>query len=88
MMTRHAPFVRPARHSNQDRTHRTTITRREEQVLKLVAWGLTHKQISAKLGISIKTVESHKAKAKTVFQLHDRADIVKLAVARGWFCQS
>jgi DNA-binding NarL/FixJ family response regulator len=73
---------RPAYHAQAKRPD--SVTRREEQVLKLVAWGLTHKQIAQKLGISVKTIESHKARAKTSLQLRDRADIVRYAVNRGW----
>src|SRR5262249_10291505 len=39
------------------------LTAREVQVLKCVAWGATNKEIAHQLGISIKTVEFHKAGA-------------------------
>jgi DNA-binding NarL/FixJ family response regulator len=64
--------------------HYKVMTRRDEQVLKLVAWGLTHKQISAKLGISVKTIETHIARCKTLLRLRDRSDIVRYAVRLGW----
>lgn len=68
----------------ENATHSRSITPREREVLKLVAWGLTHKQISAQLGISVKTVEFHKSRAKGALDLHDRADIVYYAVRSGW----
>jgi DNA-binding NarL/FixJ family response regulator len=37
----------------------TQLTRRQEEVLRLVAVGLTNKQVAAQLGLSVHTVESH-----------------------------
>jgi DNA-binding NarL/FixJ family response regulator len=87
MSERPAPRHRQLAFSNKIAKRFHSLTRREEQVLQLVAWGMTHKQISARLGISVKTVEFHKAQAKTALFLRDRADIVRYAVTRGWFRQ-
>jgi len=60
------------------------LSRREEEVLNSIAWGLSNKEIAAQFGLSIKTVESYKASATAKLQLHSRADIVRYAVRRGW----
>jgi len=60
------------------------LSSREEEVLRLVAWGLLAKEIAARLEISIKTVEAHKANAMSKLGLTSRIDIVRYAVVRGW----
>ena len=62
----------------------TPLTAREMQVLKLVANGETSKKIGHELGISIKTVEFHRANAVRKLRLGNRADIVRYALTRGW----
>lgn len=57
---------------------------REEEVLRLVAWGYSNKEIGAKLDISVKTVETHKANAMEKLDLHTRIDVVRFALIRGW----
>ena len=60
------------------------LSEREEQVLRLIAWGQSNKEIAAKLGLSVKTVESYKATALEKLQLRSRTDIVRYALARKW----
>jgi two-component system, NarL family, response regulator NreC len=62
----------------------TNLSNREEEVLRLVAWGLVSREIAARLGISIKTVESHKANAMSKLGIANRLDIVRYALLRGW----
>ncbi len=61
-----------------------TLSLREEEVLRSIAWGRSNKEIAAELGLSIKTVESYKAAAIEKLHLRTRADIVRYAVTRGW----
>ena len=60
------------------------LTRREEDVLRFVALGFLAKEIADRLGISIKTVETHKAKAMTKLGLKNRIDIVRYAMLQAW----
>jgi DNA-binding NarL/FixJ family response regulator len=60
------------------------LTRREEDVLRFVALGFLAKEIAGRLGISIKTVETHKAKAMIKLGLKNRIDIVRYAILQGW----
>ena len=60
---------------------------REEEVLRAIAWGRSHKEIAAELGLSIKTVESYKAAAIDKLALRTRADIVRYALSRGWLSE-
>jgi len=61
-----------------------TISAREEEILRLVAWGYSNKEIAAQLELSVKTVESHKGNATEKLGLRNRLDIVRFALLRGW----
>ncbi|MCI0487913.1 MAG: response regulator transcription factor [Blastocatellia bacterium] len=56
------------------------LTRREREVLALIASGLTNRQIAEKLFISIKTVETHRARIMHTLDLHTTADLVRYAL--------
>ena len=60
------------------------LTDREEEVLRSIAQGYSNKEIAAQLGISVKTVESHKSNLMEKLELTSRTDIVRYAVRRGW----
>lgn len=60
------------------------ISERESEVLRLMAIGHTNKEIAAKLKLSVKTVEVHKANAARKLGLHGRIDFIKYAVLQGW----
>jgi DNA-binding NarL/FixJ family response regulator len=60
------------------------MTTRETQVIKLMAWGHSNKEIAAKLELSVKTVETHKTKAMQKLGMRTRIDVVQFAVLEGW----
>jgi DNA-binding NarL/FixJ family response regulator len=60
------------------------LSLREAEVLRLIAWGYSNKEIAARLEISIKTVEAHKAKSSRKLGLQSRIDIVRFAFLQGW----
>jgi len=66
---------------------RAELTEREEQVLRLIAWGQSNKEVAGKLGISVKTVESYKAGALDKLQLRSRTDILRFALAQKWLSE-
>lgn len=59
------------------------LSRRERQVLEHVAYGHTHKEIAAKLEISVKSVETYRARIASKLGLKSRADLVRFALERG-----
>lgn len=61
-----------------------TLSERESGVLRLIASGYSNKEIAARLSLSVKTVEAHKANAMRKLDLNGRIDIVKYAVLQGW----
>jgi len=60
------------------------LSEREEEVLRLAARGFTNKEVAARMELSIKTVETYRARAAEKLGLRTRADIVRYGVARGW----
>lgn len=64
--------------------NKADITEREQEVLRLTAWGYSNKEIGGKLNISVKTVEAHKANAMRKLDLRSRIDIVRFALLQGW----
>ena len=63
------------------------LAERETQVLRLIAWGQSNKEIAAQLGLSVKTVESYKATALDKLQLRSRTDILRHALANNWLAE-
>jgi DNA-binding NarL/FixJ family response regulator len=61
---------------------------RESEVLRLIAFGYSNKEIANQLALSVKTVEAHKANAMRKLALSGRIDIVNYAILRGWLKDS
>lgn len=59
------------------------LTEREEQTLRLVAMGYANKDIAEKLCLSVKTVESYKARIMEKLQLKTRPELVRYAMKKG-----
>lgn len=59
------------------------LSKRERQVLELVAAGMTNPQIGSHLGISPKTVARHRERIMNKLDLHTAADLVKFAIRTG-----
>ena len=57
------------------------LTAREQQVLERIVAGRLNKQIADDLGISIKTVEAHRANIMEKLQVTTVADLMKVALA-------
>jgi DNA-binding NarL/FixJ family response regulator len=56
------------------------LTSREREVLPLVAEGLASKEIAGALGITRKTVETHRARIMMKLQLHSMSELVRYAI--------
>jgi len=75
---------RPSRASAAEAQDLPDLSPREEEVLKRIAWGYSNKDIASQLGLSVKTVEAHRANAGHKLKLASRAEIVRFALLRGW----
>ena len=74
-------FVRSAQHGAFDEYN--TLTSREQEVLKLAAQGLNNAEIAAKLAISPRTVETHRARLMHKLGLRTQTELVRYALRRG-----
>ena len=61
----------------------TLLSAREREVLQLFAEGLSTKEISAKLGVSVKTVETHRKKIMEKLNIKNIAGLTRYAVKEG-----
>jgi DNA-binding NarL/FixJ family response regulator len=59
------------------------LTDRETDVLRLVAKGLTARQIGERLGVSHRTVETHVQSTLRKLQLHNRVQLARYAIEQG-----
>jgi len=76
---------RPARDAAGPQAGQTAdLSGRETDVLRLVACGHSNKEISARLNISVKTVETYKARAMEKLGYRSRVEVVRYAAERGW----
>jgi DNA-binding NarL/FixJ family response regulator len=55
------------------------LSAREREIFDLIIWGQTNKQVAVKLGISVKTVETHRSHINGKLQVHSAAELVRLA---------
>jgi DNA-binding NarL/FixJ family response regulator len=60
------------------------LSGREEEVLRLTAWGYANKEIAARLDISVRTIEVYKTRAMEKLGMKNRIDIVRYALLQGW----
>jgi DNA-binding NarL/FixJ family response regulator len=60
-----------------------TLSHREREIFQLVAEAMTNKEIAALLGISLSTVETHRARIIQKLDLHSATEIALYAVRRG-----
>ncbi len=59
------------------------LTDRETEVLRLVAKGLSYKQIASRLTVSHRTVQNHVQNTLAKLQLHNRVELVRYALEQG-----
>jgi DNA-binding NarL/FixJ family response regulator len=62
---------------------RPALTERETEVLRLVAKGLSYKEVAERLGISHRTVQNHVQNTLNKLQLHNRVQLVRYAIEIG-----
>lgn len=63
--------------------HRSALTSREKEVLRLVAEGRSVKEIAAELDVSAKTVEAHRTNISNKIGARSLADLVRCAIRHG-----
>jgi DNA-binding CsgD family transcriptional regulator len=61
------------------------LSRRETEVLHLLALGFTNREVAARLHISVRTAESHRTTIQRKLALSRRSELVRFALAHGVF---
>jgi DNA-binding NarL/FixJ family response regulator len=64
--------------------HITDLSPREKEVLTMLAWGHSNKEIAAKLRVSVKTIETYRARIGEKAGLRSRTEMVRFALRAGW----
>ncbi|KQO65792.1 LuxR family transcriptional regulator [Methylobacterium sp. Leaf87] len=60
------------------------LSPREAETLRLIAQGLSNKEIARRINVSVKSVETYKARAAEKLGLRTRAEIIRYAASHGW----
>ena len=60
------------------------MSEREAEVVRLLAEGLTMKEMALRLSLSPRTLETYRARALEKLQLKTRAELVRYAIRCGW----
>jgi DNA-binding NarL/FixJ family response regulator len=68
----------------KDATEEGELSDRESTVVRLIAAGHSNKEIAGQLEISVKTVETYKARSLEKLGMRSRADLVRYALQKGW----
>jgi len=79
-------FTRRA--ADSEKSIHKSISERETEVLRQIAWGYSNKEIAAQMSISVKTVEAHKSNAMRKLDMGSRIDIVRFAILQGWLVEN
>ncbi len=77
-----------ASHKGQATSPSDPLTLREREVLKLIAEGISNKEIADLLFISIRTVENHRANIMQKLNIRQTANLVKYAIRKGYTSSS
>ena len=76
-------FRRLAAEPVGDEDGRPNLTERETEVLRLVAKGLSYRQIAERLMLSHRTVQNHVQNTLGKLQLHNRVELTRYAIEKG-----
>lgn len=60
------------------------LSPREMETLRLIAQGFSNKEIARRIDVSVKSVETYKARAAEKLGLRTRAEIIRYGAAHGW----
>ncbi len=70
--------------TNKNGLHQADLSEREREVLILLAWGYSNKEIAGELNLSTKTVETYRVRINEKLHFRSRAEIVQYALRQGW----
>jgi len=73
----------PAASSHSDSANLNQLTEREREILRLIAEGLSNKEVGERLYISHRTVDTHRSNIMRKLDVHNLASLIRLAVQTG-----
>ena len=68
---------------SDDRDPMSRLSEREREVLVQIAEGKSNKEIAVKLGIGVRTIETHRERTMRKLDIHSVAGLTKFAIAHG-----
>jgi DNA-binding NarL/FixJ family response regulator len=69
--------------ASRSRPDTPPLTEREAEILRMVATGLSYRQIAGRLVLSHRTVQNHVQNTLSKLQLHNRTELVRYAIEHG-----
>jgi DNA-binding NarL/FixJ family response regulator len=75
-----AKLLRAANNGSHNGSNGSRLTTREREILRLIAQGRRSKEIAQMLGVSLRTVETHRAAGMRKLNLHSVAEVVRYAI--------
>jgi two-component system, NarL family, nitrate/nitrite response regulator NarL len=66
--------------------HSGQISAREREVLIAIAEGLSNKEIACRLGVGVRTIETHRERIMRKLNIHSIAGLTKFAISKGLIC--
>jgi len=73
-------FIREGKFTNISTVLRNPLSSREREIVQLLAEGKNSREVSLSLGISVKTVETHRANIMRKLEIHNVSELVRYAV--------
>jgi DNA-binding NarL/FixJ family response regulator len=73
-------------HGEERVSRSSSLTPREREILKLIAEGLSVKEVASFLDLSVKTVEAHKFNLMRKLDIHNKAQLVQYAIQKKILC--
>ncbi|MBN4054760.1 response regulator transcription factor [Nitrospira defluvii] len=68
---------------NPNKTTKPVLTKREQEILQLIAEGLTNKGVANLLNISLRTIQTHRRNLMKKLDLHNFRDLLRYTVRSG-----
>jgi two-component system, NarL family, response regulator NreC len=79
---------RPGDSPGKEGLHSGDLSEREKEVLILLAWGYSNKEIASNLELSTKTVETYRERINEKLGLRSRTELVRFALRHGWLSEA
>ncbi len=78
-----ATLIAQMKKKESDKTERKPLTKREKEILRMIASGSTGRQIAEKLFISERTVDTHRTHIRNKTRCRNAAELTRYAIENG-----